>query len=72
MGSTISATLTPLESFGKTLPVIGTTMQTFIDKTKAYVKTAFGASDTGAVTGDVEADTPTTVTTPKKVLDGII
>ena len=63
MGSTISATLTPLESFSKTLPVIGTAMQTFIDKTKTYVATAFGTSPTGAITGDVDPDTvPVSVT----------
>jgi len=73
MGSTISATLTPLESFGKTLPVIGSTMSEFITETKSYIKKAFGdtetgQSGTGAVTGDVDADT--TTTTPMK--DGII
>ncbi len=74
MGSTISATLTPLETFGATLPAIGKTMENFVKETKDYVKTAFGDSETGAPTGDVDGDTPTPVATPKKVGvgDGII
>jgi hypothetical protein len=68
MGSTISATLTPLESFGKTLPVIGETMSEFVTETKSYIKKAFGDTDTGAVTGDVDADTTTTT----QMKDGII
>jgi hypothetical protein len=73
MGSTISATLTPLESFGKTLPVIGTAMSEFITKTKTYVAKAFGTSATGA-TG-VEASTGDTgidVVPVTPVKDGII
>lgn len=70
MGSTISATLTPLESFGKTLPVVGTAMSTFVTETKDLVKKAFGESATGAITGDVDPDTvPVSVTNVK---DGII
>jgi hypothetical protein len=73
MGSTISATLTPLESFGKTLPVIGTAMSEFITKTKTYVAKAFGTSATGATgveasTGDTGVDA--VPVTPVK--DGII
>ena len=73
MGSTISATLTPLESFGKTLPVIGETMNAFITETKGYIEKAFGTSTSGttgveATTGDTGfAGVPVT-----PVKDGII
>ena len=70
MGSTIQATLTPLESFGKTLPVVGTAMSEFVAETKEQVKKAFGDTLTGAITGDVDPDTtPVSVT---NVRDGII
>jgi hypothetical protein len=73
MGSTISATLTPLETFGATLPVIGKTMNAFITETKEQVKKAFGTSTSGttgveAATGDTSVDgLPVT-----PVKDGII
>jgi soluble cytochrome b562 len=74
MGSTISATLTPLESFGKTLPVVGAAMSTFITKTKEQVEKAFGTTQSGATgaeagTGDTGVDAGVPV---KPVNDGII
>jgi hypothetical protein len=47
MGSTISDTLTPLETFSKIIPIMGTTMSDFVTKTKELFKTPAGTGRTG-------------------------